>query len=99
VKARVPIIAVGSNGSKIERLISHSLPSLSNALIPVAKFSEDVFLGKLNKLKSNPGNFVVKDSERDTCIKDAMRTVNIVQDFEKKWRIRASTTYLSHLSP
>ncbi len=84
IKAGVPVIPMGSHGLKIDRLISHYIPSLSKAFIPIKQLSKDIFVERLNMLKfSGRSQFIAKESERQKCIELSLKTVDLMLDFER----------------
>ena len=80
---RKPVLAIGTNGSKIERLISHSFPSLEKSLIPIKTFTLSVFKEKIDSHAENADDFLADEGERRAAIEKANETIDVIKSFRK----------------
>ena len=77
--ARKPVIAVSSRGTKIDRLISESIPSLRDNLIFLADYSADALKAKIDMFTHGrlPS---ISEEDLERAIEKALETIPFVRD-------------------
>lgn len=80
VKAGTPVISVGTNGSKTDRLIRNFVPSIKDAHIPLRDFNRSTFGAKLSLYDQDKMRFVADRSEVSDCVEEARRTIAVVKE-------------------
>lgn len=81
VLSGTPVLSVGTNGSKTDRLISNAIPSLSGCHISLKDFSLESFKSIFSVWKKDPTDLVAHKDEVDICVSDAMSTVEYIDSF------------------
>ena len=76
-----PVISVGTNGLKTERLICNSVPSLKNCHIRVGDFHIDNIKNYLEIWQQEPSKFIANKAEVDSCRASAMMTVEHLKKY------------------
>lgn len=74
-----PVISVGTNGSKTDRLINHSIKSLKKIHIPIKEFSLETLKPLLKEWEHDPAKFVARQEEVSFCREEAFRTAQLVK--------------------
>ncbi|WP_250462453.1 polysaccharide pyruvyl transferase family protein [Microbulbifer litoralis] len=77
--AGVPVISVGSNAGKIDRLIKAAIPSGKFGYIPLRDFSIDSFHQVFNVFMESPEQYIPLQAEVAEAVKSAQSTVNHVK--------------------
>lgn len=77
--AGIPIISVGSNAGKIERLITSSVPSGRHGYVPLKNFSFESFNDAFANFQTNPKSFIPDACEVRNAVAEAETTVNILK--------------------
>jgi len=81
--AGTPVISVGSNAGKIDRLIKAAFPSLAGGYIPLRDFSFVNFQEKLASFLSLESGFVADDAELQAAVQSAEDTAKILSRYLK----------------
>lgn len=78
-KAGIPVISVGTNGSKTDRLIKNFIPSLREAHIPIRNFTLDAFKEKLDLFENEPERLTPDRQEILRCISESESTSEVIR--------------------
>ena len=83
VIAGTPVISVGTNGSKTDRLISSKINSLSHAHIPLKELNLANLKVLINMWKEDPSKLSASRAEVSRCRSEALHTAqHITEVFE-----------------
>lgn len=84
LRAGVPVIGVGSSGSKIQRLVKNSIPSAKNTVIPLSKFTMEALKEKIDFFKQNPKVLMPNSLEIEIAEQQALLTSAVVSESFQK---------------
>ena len=76
-----PLIAFGSNGLKIERLINTSFPSLKDSFISIQNIDIEIIEEKIKDLNNNPKKYTANAKGLEEAVKRSNSTLDILKKY------------------